>query len=65
VCCVVSELSKFFVYRANGWCERAINWVFLGIKPIPIPVRASSVVVDKDVVWMSNPETGWSLIGIE
>ena len=65
MCGVVSELSKFFVYGANRWGVRSIDWVFLGVVPIPIPVRTCSEVVNKDVVGMRDPETSWGLVSIE
>ena len=62
---VVSKFSEFFVDWADRWRERAVDRVFLSVEPVTITVRTCSVVSDKNVIWMSDPETGWSLICVQ
>lgn len=62
---VVGELSKFGEFRAYVWIIRGACRVFLGIKPVAIVVRSSSMIASEDVVWVGDPEASRGLIGVE
>ena len=39
--------------------------MLLEIIPVAVSVRTGSMIVDKIVIWISNPDASWSLIGVE
>jgi hypothetical protein len=62
---VVSKFTEFLIHWANRWRERAVDRILLSVEPVTVTVRTCSVVSDKDVVWVSDPETGRRLICVE
>jgi len=62
---VVSELTKLSVLRADVGVVRRSHGSQLGVIPVTIAIRTSSVVISELVIRMSNPEGGRSLISID
>jgi len=65
MCHVVSEFTKRIVLRADVRIERGASRVRLCIEPVTIVVGASSMITSENIIWVSNPETGRGLIGIQ
>ena len=62
---IVSEFSQWGVFRANVRIKRRTSWVWLCVEPESIVVSAGCMISSKDVVWVSDPETGRRLIRVE
>ena len=62
---VVSELTKLSVLRADVGVVRRSHGSQLGVIPVTIAIRTSSMVISELVIRMSNPEGGRSLISID
>jgi hypothetical protein len=62
---VIGEFTKRRVLWANVRVKRRSCRVGLGIEPVPIVVRTSGMIASKNIIWVSNPETGGCLIGIQ
>ena len=62
---VVAELAELGVLRADIGVKGGSNGRILQIEPGAVPLRASAVIAAEDVVWVSNPEAGGSLVSVE
>jgi hypothetical protein len=62
---VIGEFTKRRVLWANVRVKRWSCRVRLGIEPVPVVVGAGGMVTSEDVIWVSNPETGGCLIGVQ
>jgi len=62
---VVSEFTKRIVLRADVRIERGASRVRLCVEPVTIVVGASSMITSENIIWVSNPETGGCLIGVQ
>lgn len=62
---IATELTKLGRDRANVQTETWTHSVILHIEPEAIAIGASSVVVNEDVIRMSDPERTRGLIGVE
>lgn len=62
---VVSELTKLSVLRADIGIIRRSHSSQLGIVPVTVAIRTSSVVISELVIRVGDPERGRSLIGVD
>ena len=62
---IVSELSKLVLFWANVGIVGRSNGGDLGIIPVGITIRSSSMVVSDDVIGCSDPHGSWGLISVE
>ena len=62
---VVAELSELGVLRADVGIKGGSDRRILQIEPGTVPLGASAVIAAEDVVWVSNPEAGGSLVSVE
>ena len=62
---IVCELSQWAVLRANVWVIWGSSWVNFGVEPIPVVIWTSCMIVDEDVVWVSDPETSGGLVRVQ
>lgn len=62
---VVAKLSKFGILWANVGVEGWSNGRSLQIEPHAVSLGASAVISAENVVWMGDPEAGWSLVSVE
>ena len=65
VCVVSSETAKWFVFRTDVEISTWTNCVLLQVKPVRVPVRPSSVVVNEIVVGIGDPEGSWCLVSVK
>ena len=62
---IVAELAELGVLRADIGVKGGSGGRILKIEPGTVPLRASAVIAAEDVVWVSNPEAGRSLVSVE
>ena len=62
---IVSELTKLRILRADVWIKRGPSRVSLSIEPETVEGCSRSMISSENVVWICNPETGWSLVCVQ
>jgi hypothetical protein len=62
---IITEFTDFGVFRANVRIVRRSHSSKLGIIPVSITVRTSSMVVSELVIGMSDPERSRSLVSVD
>jgi len=62
---IILENSYLFVFWANACVSRWSDGVLLEIIPIGISIRSGGMISDEVIIWVSDPNCSWCLIGIE
>lgn len=62
---IVTELAKLGVFRANVGVKAWPGRCCLQVEPHTVSLRAGAVISTEDIIGVSYPEAGWSLVSIE
>jgi len=62
---VVGKFTELGVLGADVLIVRGSNGRLLSIEPVTVSVRATRMITAEDVVRISDPEAGWSLVSVE
>lgn len=62
---VVSELANSFILWADIGAGVGADGVCLQVVPVPVSIRASGMVLNEIVVWISDPEASWCLVRVQ
>jgi hypothetical protein len=62
---IVGELTQLIVEATNVDIEAWTSRMFFHVKPETVRFSVRDCIVCENVIWVSNPETGWRLICVQ